>query len=33
MLETMIANTVEDLQPSFVVTPGKEGSVLDVGGE
>ena len=32
MLETMIANTVEDLQPSFVVTPGIEGAVLEVGG-
>ena len=33
MLEKMIADTVADVQPSYAVTPGKEGIVIDVGGE
>lgn len=33
MLDSMIAETVEELQPSYTVTPGKEGTVINVGGE
>lgn len=31
MLDQMIASTVKDIQPEFIVTPGKEGLTLDVG--
>ena len=33
MLDSMIAETVEELQPSYTVTPGKEGTVINVGEE
>ena len=33
MLDTMITDTVREVQPNFVVTPGKEGAILEVGGE
>ena len=33
MLETMIADTVSEVQPSYAVIPGKEGTVINVGGD
>ena len=33
MLDALISDTVEEVQPGFKVTPGKEGAVLEVGGE
>ena len=32
MLERMISDTVAELQPSYAVIPGKEGTVINIGG-
>ena len=33
MLDKLIADTVAEVQPDYTVTPGKEGLVIDVGGD
>ena len=32
MLDSMINDAVDELQPSYKVIPGKEGTVIEIGG-